>query len=144
LADFTELAATAIANAQAREQLRALADEPAALGRVATLVARGAPQATVFAAVAEEVGRVLPADMAILSRFDPDGSYVTIVGGWTRGGEVLPMGERLPMGGPSVTALVRDRSGGAGREVRRRCRPGPGPGDRDVGLAVGHRHPDQR
>jgi hypothetical protein len=109
LADFTELVATAIANAQARGQLRALADEPGALVRVAMLVARGAPPATVFAAVAEEVGRVLPADVAIL-RFDPDSSYVTIVGGWTRSGEVLPMGERLPMGGPErQRACIRDR-----------------------------------
>ena len=40
LAQFTELVATAIANAQAREELRRVADEQAALRRVATLVAR--------------------------------------------------------------------------------------------------------
>ena len=42
IAGFTELVATAIANAQARQELRAMADEQAALRRVATLVARGA------------------------------------------------------------------------------------------------------
>ena len=42
LADFTELVATAIANSQAHEQLTQLADEQAALRRVATLVAEGA------------------------------------------------------------------------------------------------------
>src|SRR5215469_14569512 len=41
LAGFTELAATAIANAQARVELRGSAEEQAALRRVATLVARG-------------------------------------------------------------------------------------------------------
>ena len=42
LAGFTELVATAIANAQAREELRTIADEQAALRRVATLVAQRA------------------------------------------------------------------------------------------------------
>ena len=63
LAGFTELVSTAIGNAQAREELRALADEQAALRRVATLVARGTPPEEVFAAVAEEAGRLLPADL---------------------------------------------------------------------------------
>ena len=42
LAAFTEIAATAIANSQAREELRTIADEQAALRRVATLVAGAA------------------------------------------------------------------------------------------------------
>ena len=41
LADFTELLATAIANAESREALHQLAEEQAALRRVATLVAHG-------------------------------------------------------------------------------------------------------
>jgi GAF domain-containing protein len=53
LAEFTELVATAIANSQAREELTRLADEQAALRRVATLVAEGAPPAEVFEAVSE-------------------------------------------------------------------------------------------
>ena len=61
LAAFTELAATAIANAQARAELQGVAGEQAALQRVATLVARAAAPAEVFAAVAEEVGRVVRA-----------------------------------------------------------------------------------
>ena len=59
LAGFTELVSTAIGNAQAREELRALADEQAALRRVATLVARGTPPEEVLGAVAlEEAGRL--------------------------------------------------------------------------------------
>jgi GAF domain-containing protein len=41
-AAFAELIAAAIANAQARMVLRAIAEEQAALHRVATLVSRGA------------------------------------------------------------------------------------------------------
>ena len=41
IARFTELVATAVANAEARGELRALAAEQATLRRVATLVARG-------------------------------------------------------------------------------------------------------
>ena len=62
LAGFTELVATAIANAQARVELRRFADEQAGLRRVATLVARAAPPEEVFAAVAAEAGRLLEAD----------------------------------------------------------------------------------
>ena len=62
LAGFTELAATAIANAQARVELRGFAEEQAALRRVATLVARAAPPEEVFAAVTAEAGRLLSAD----------------------------------------------------------------------------------
>lgn len=105
LAAFTELVATAIANAQARVELRTLADEQAALRRVATLVARGAPPPAVFAAVAEEAAGVLPADAAFLNRFDT-GGYVTSVGGWSRRGDVLPMGVRIPIGGRNVSTLV--------------------------------------
>ncbi len=57
LASFTELVATAIANTNSRAALGRLAEEQAALRRVATLVARATPPAQVFAAVAEEVGR---------------------------------------------------------------------------------------
>ena len=51
LAAFTEIAATAIANSQAREELRAIADEQAALRRVAMLVAEAAAPGEVFATV---------------------------------------------------------------------------------------------
>ena len=62
---FSELIATALANAEAREELRRVADEQAALRRVATRVARGEPPSAVFGAVAVEAGRVvLVADVA--------------------------------------------------------------------------------
>lgn len=48
LANFTELVATAVANSESRAALGVLADEQAALRRVATLVARGLPPAEIF------------------------------------------------------------------------------------------------
>ena len=48
LASFTELVATAISNAESRAGLARLAEEQAALRRVATLVAGGTPPAVVF------------------------------------------------------------------------------------------------
>src|SRR5262245_28886905 len=48
LTALTELVATAIANSQAREELSRAAREQAALRRVATLVAAGAPAAELF------------------------------------------------------------------------------------------------
>src|SRR5262249_51612655 len=50
---FTELVATAVTNLQARDELRGLADEQAALRRVATLVAEGVTTDQLFWAVAK-------------------------------------------------------------------------------------------
>ena len=105
LAGFTELVATAISNAEARGELRRVADEQAALRRVATLVAQGAPSSTVFDAVAREIGQLLPADATVLSRYDPDG-YLTRVGLWSRPGVRLPTGERSRLDGRNVSTLV--------------------------------------
>ena len=78
LAGFTELVATAVANAQARTELRRFAEEQAALRQVATLVAGGASPEEVFAAVAEEVGRLLGTVQTNMLRYDPD-DVATIV-----------------------------------------------------------------
>jgi hypothetical protein len=51
-------------------QIGTLADEQAALRRVATLVARGAGPMPVFEAVAEEVSDLLKADVAAIVRFE--------------------------------------------------------------------------
>ena len=105
LADFTELVATALGNAEARAELRRVADEQAALRRVATLVARGASASAVFDAVTEEITRLLPADVAILSRYDPDGR-LTRVGAWSRARGRLITGDRRRLGGRNVSTLV--------------------------------------
>ena len=51
-------------------RLRELADEQAALRRVATLVAGGARPAEVFTAVADELGRLIGAQASFVSRLD--------------------------------------------------------------------------
>jgi len=107
LAGFTELMGTAIANAQARVELRRYADEQAALRRVATLVASGAPSRELFAAVTEEIGRLMSAEFASMSRYDEDG-MATAVGMWNSTSIPLPVvvGERFSLGGRNVTTLV--------------------------------------
>jgi PAS domain S-box-containing protein len=80
LADFAELLATAIANTDARDELRRIADEQAGLRRVATLVACGVGPDVVFAAVAEEVAALCGADVTAIVRSEPDGD-VTLVAG---------------------------------------------------------------
>jgi signal transduction histidine kinase len=105
IAAFTELVATAIANAESREALAELADEQAALRRVATLVAQGASPQDLFEAVAEEVGRVLPAGSATMGRFEPDGS-VTGVASWSTTEAAFPTGGRWPAEGTNVAWMV--------------------------------------
>jgi signal transduction histidine kinase len=107
LVSFTELVATAVANAESRAALAQLAEEQAALRRVATLVARATAPQEVFAAVAEEVGRLLAADFATLVRYDPQDT-LEVVGAWTRTGAPAPtpVGGRLPLGGRNVTTMV--------------------------------------
>jgi signal transduction histidine kinase len=88
----------------AQGELRRVTDEQAALRRVTTLVARGAPPGQVFAAVTEEVARLLPADLAVLGRYEADGS-VTAVGSWSATGADRPLPVRAPIGG-TVASLV--------------------------------------
>jgi signal transduction histidine kinase len=76
---FTELTATAIANAESRDEVKRLADEQAALRRVATLVAEGASPSALFDAVVVEMERVLGARSVSLARHEPDGETTTLV-----------------------------------------------------------------
>jgi signal transduction histidine kinase len=107
IADFTELAATAIANTEAREELRRVADEQAALGRVATLVAEAAPPGVVFAAVAEEAGKLLSAGATVMSRLDSD-DMLTVMASWSPTGHQIPQGVRQPIDAARATKMVRD------------------------------------
>jgi signal transduction histidine kinase len=126
---FTELVATAILNAQARVDVQRLADEQAALRRVATLVARERDPAEVFAAVTEEVGRLLPAENTCMFRYEDDGT-ATVAASWGELGDRVGIGTRLPVAGTNVTALVQasgqparlddygEASGGVGDHMR--------------------------
>jgi signal transduction histidine kinase len=105
LASFTELVATAIANAESRSGLARLAEEQAALRRVAVLVARHSSPDEVFTAVTEAVGSLLCADLTAMHVFPGDGTATTIAG-WSAAGPMLPIGTRLPLDGDSVTARI--------------------------------------
>jgi signal transduction histidine kinase/putative methionine-R-sulfoxide reductase with GAF domain len=92
LSNFAELAGTAISAAQARRELRQLAEEQGALRRVAELVARGAALPAVFAAVASEASRLLGNLAAVLLRYDADGVAVAVAA-WN---SPVPLGLRMP------------------------------------------------
>jgi signal transduction histidine kinase len=101
------------ANAESRSALGQLAEEQAALKRVAILVARGTPSEQVFAAVTEEVGRLLPVDTTNMCRYEP-GNTMMFVATWARGDEGFHLGSRWPLGGRNLATLVFE----TGRSVR--------------------------
>jgi PAS domain S-box-containing protein len=105
LTHFTELVATAISNAQARSEVRQLADEQAGLRRVAVLVAEERPAAEVFAAVAEEAGRVLHLEDTRMVRYEGDGT-ATVVASWGQLSTDVPVGTSVSLEGESAIALV--------------------------------------
>jgi signal transduction histidine kinase len=83
-------------------RLARLAQEQAALRRVATLVAQTAPSHEVFAAVAEEARRLFLVDVANMCRFEADG-MATIVASV---GERFAVGSRVKLEGRNGTTLV--------------------------------------
>jgi signal transduction histidine kinase len=93
------------ADAESRSALARLADEQAALKRVAILVARGTPAEQVFAAVTEEVGRLLSVDTTNMCRYEP-GNTMMFVATWARGDEGFHLGSRWPLGGRNLATLV--------------------------------------
>jgi PAS domain S-box-containing protein len=101
LADFTELVATAIANSEARDNLRRLVDEQAALRRVATLVAEGAAPAALFSAVTEEVAGLFEPAAVTLNRYERD--VCTVLAATGIG---FPIGSRWPLDVDSLAARV--------------------------------------
>jgi K+-sensing histidine kinase KdpD len=64
-----------------REELRVLAEQQAALRRVATLVAHRTSPTEVFAAVTSELGRLLGEYTTALVRYEPDGTATQV---WAR------------------------------------------------------------
>ena len=89
---------------EARRSAR-LADEQAALRRVATLVARGVPPPDVFAAVAREVGLLLGVDATHMARYELDDSASGIAA-WSPAGAQMPVGTRVDLEGESVAGSV--------------------------------------
>jgi signal transduction histidine kinase len=109
LASFTDLVATAISNTEARAQVGRLADEQAALRRVATLVARVVPQEELFGAVTEEVGRLFGTDFAGMIHYEADGA-VKAVAAWSAAGPHPPLPDRWPaVEGDAATLIANLR-----------------------------------
>jgi signal transduction histidine kinase len=78
MADFMEPAAMAVANAQAQQELRELAETQASVRRLAMLVARGEPPEVVFTAVAKEARRHFGSGTARLIRYELDGTVTLL------------------------------------------------------------------
>jgi signal transduction histidine kinase len=112
LGQFTDLVATTIANAQARGELSLLAEEQAALRRVATLVAQQPSPDEIFAAVAEAVGSLLGADMSSMVVF-PDDVSGTVVATWSREGPTVPVGTSLALDSDTAVGRVSQSSAAA-------------------------------
>src|SRR5206468_12636744 len=96
----------------ARLRLKSFADEQAALRRVATLVAGGAPQAEVFAVVAREVAACLDVPLISVVRFEA-GGMATHVGFWGRENP-FPVGTSWRLDEHGAAGIVY-RSGRAAR-----------------------------
>lgn len=88
-----------------------LAEEQAALRRVATLVASSAQPVQVFQLVAEEAGRLLEARTAATVRFDPESAVV--VGSWSDGeGAGIQVGTLVPYSEPDSAVYRATHEGG--------------------------------
>jgi len=89
------------------ERLQRLAEEQAALRRVATVVAGGVEPEEVFQLVTEEAGKLLGAGAAGTIRYEPDGESAMVVGRW-HGSLPLGMevGTRVPVSGDTGVAHV--------------------------------------
>ena len=90
--------------------LRRVADEQTALRRVATIVAQGEPPSTVLAAVAQEAGQLLSADLVVIGRYG-DGPTVTAIVGWRSNGRAVPLGTDVRLGGQNVMSMVFSSGG---------------------------------
>ena len=106
LGDFSDLVATAIANAQTRADLRVLAEQQAALRRVATLVARGVPPSEVFSAVAGELAHCLGVHDTGLCRFEPDGAATLLAARDESGLTKKLVGQQFSLEGDNIVARV--------------------------------------
>ena len=101
----------AVEASEADDRAVQLAQEQAALRRVATLVASSAEPEQVFQTVAEEAGRLLAARTAATVRFDqPD---AVVVGSWNDGeGRGIEIGTLVPYSDPDSPVYRASHEGG--------------------------------
>jgi len=89
-----------------RDEIRVLADQQAALRRVATLVAQAVAPSAVFSTVARELAGCLGVPHSTLWRYQPDGSSILLAAHHAAGRVNLPVGMRLAFDGENVAAMV--------------------------------------
>jgi len=90
-----------------QEQVTQVVEVQAALRRVATAVAGGAPPEDVFGLVTEEAGRLLGASSAGMIRYEPDEQSALVVGRWLGTGPPgMEVGTRVPVAGDTGVAHV--------------------------------------
>jgi PAS domain S-box-containing protein len=79
--------------------------EHAALRRVATVVAQGAPPGDVFTTVAAEIGDLLDADLTLIGRYEPDATFSYLAaGGRIQTTHLLD--DRLALGGDNLASKI--------------------------------------
>jgi signal transduction histidine kinase len=89
-----------------RDEIRMLADQQAALHRVATLVARAVAPSEVFSAVTRELASCLGVPHATLCRYEPDGSSTLVAIHDEKARAIVPVGTRLSFEGENLVAMV--------------------------------------
>jgi signal transduction histidine kinase len=114
LADFGHLAARAMSNVRAREELRTLAEQQGALRRVATLVAQGAGPGRIFNAIAAEASRILGVDAISLTSYDPETEMFRHVSNTHGSRAASPIGSEYPLGTVGLGTVIVE----AGKPVR--------------------------
>jgi PAS domain S-box-containing protein len=85
--------------------LQGMAEEQAALRRVATAVATEVEPERLFGLVAEEVGRALDARIGNILRYDGDATAL-VMGGWSDGAEAIPVGTTLLLDGDTIASTI--------------------------------------
>jgi PAS domain S-box-containing protein len=89
-----------------RDELRVLAEEQAALRRVATLVAREYSPGEVCGQVAQEVGLLLGAEAVIMHRYESIQETI-VVASWGKLATAFPVGARMPLDRETIAGVVR-------------------------------------
>ena len=88
---------------KARDDIAWLADEQAALRRVATFVARAPDPVTVFDMVTREASQLLDLPVLTLMRFESDGTVTVLAAASV---SPYPVGANIVLDGPSVIATI--------------------------------------
>jgi PAS domain S-box-containing protein len=87
-------------------EVSALAEQQAALRRVATLVARGVDPSLVYPAAVAELSRALGIDNVALLRYESGEALVLLAARDDSGLTKLPIGERIPLDDDNVAGII--------------------------------------